>query len=377
MPNHKRAFIDFYGEHKISPVSQNISDLKAHFDRREALYRHLGVIPSFVQGKSVIEFGPGSGHNALYTASLMPSRYVFVEGNPTGLEETKKKLENAPFNTEFVKSHIESFETDERFDMVLCEGVLPWQNDPTGMMQKVAEFVAPGGILIVTTNNEVSALSETLRQLQAALIVDKSLPIMAQVEQLLPVFKEDLNSLKGMSRPQEDWILDQILQPFIGSTFSIEHAIRAVDGKFDVYSASPNFLIDWAWYKEVPTSPQTPNELGISTFRQNIHNFLDYRYTFPARSEKDNLHLDDLINELTKNELLLENSGDHKYLPTIQSQLAELTKEVRTFSSDTAECLEDFANCLDQFVETGKFPTPRKFSPFFGRGQQYLSFIKK
>ncbi len=224
MPNHKRAFIDFYGEHKISPVSQNISDLKAHFDRREALYRHLGVIPSFVQGKSVVEFGPGSGHNALYTASLMPSRYVFVEGNPTGLEETQKKLEDAPFDTEFVKSHIESFETDERFDIVLCEGVLPWQKDPAGMMQNVAKFVAPGGILIVTTNNEVSALSETLRQLQAALIVDKSLPIMAQVEQLLPVFKEDLNSLKGMSRPHEDWILDQILQPFIGSTFSIEHA---------------------------------------------------------------------------------------------------------------------------------------------------------
>ena len=60
MPEQKRAFIDFYDKHKISPVSQDISDLQAHFNRREALYRHLGVVPSFLRGKTVLEFGPGA-----------------------------------------------------------------------------------------------------------------------------------------------------------------------------------------------------------------------------------------------------------------------------------------------------------------------------
>mgnify|MGYP006176012067 CR=1 FL=1 len=48
--------------------------------RRDSLYRVLGLPPSFVRGRSVIEFGPGSGHNALFTASLAPARYVLVDG---------------------------------------------------------------------------------------------------------------------------------------------------------------------------------------------------------------------------------------------------------------------------------------------------------
>ena len=209
MAKYKKAFLDYYEEHKISPVSQDISNIQAHYDRREALYRHLGVIPSFVKGKSVLEFGPGSGHNALYTASLAPKRYVLVDGNPTGLEETRNRLKDCNANIAVVESLIETYETDERFDIVMCEGVLPWQQNPQALLKKVASFVATGGVLLISCNNEISQLSELLRKLQALLVVDKNEPLKKRVEALLPVFDADVKSLAGMSRPTEDWIIDQ------------------------------------------------------------------------------------------------------------------------------------------------------------------------
>jgi len=35
-----------------------------------------------------MEVGPGSGHNAIYTALLKPASYTLVDGNPRSLAET-------------------------------------------------------------------------------------------------------------------------------------------------------------------------------------------------------------------------------------------------------------------------------------------------
>jgi len=373
----KRAFIDFYDKHKISPVSQDVSDLQAHFSRREALYRHLGIVPSFLQGKSVLEFGPGSGHNALYTASLNPARFVLVDANPTGLAETKRRLEGRKTETVVIESLIEEFETDEKFDLVMCEGCIPWQIDPQGILQKAAGHVAPGGAIFITCIDMISALGDNLRRLEAHIIINKSESIDKQVQQLLPVFKNDLNSLTGMSRPHEDWILDQILQPFIGNYFSIEEAISTLDNKFDIHAASPDFLTDWTWYKEVPLRRLSDNKLGIRSYRENLHNFIDYRYLFPPRNESSNMRIAKLIKEFTETELRYENTGDDKLLNAIRTQLAELACIIGEFSPQTEASIKDFEHGLGTYLETGRMPSLTDFVPFFGRGQQYLSFIKK
>ena len=75
--------LNFYRTHNISPVRQDIRDLMAHFSRRQGLYRQLGILPGFVREKKVVEVGPGSGFNALYTASLQPSSFLMIEPNPT------------------------------------------------------------------------------------------------------------------------------------------------------------------------------------------------------------------------------------------------------------------------------------------------------
>src|SRR5690606_26053965 len=121
--------IDFYAGNGISPVAQDISDLSRHFRRRDSLYRFLGLPPAFLRGRSVLEFGPGSGHNALFTASLSPARYLLVDGNPKGLADTRRLLAEHRLAEpcEVVPSLFEDFATNERFDLVLAEGLLSFQ----------------------------------------------------------------------------------------------------------------------------------------------------------------------------------------------------------------------------------------------------------
>ena len=64
------AFVGFYQSNHISPVSQDISDLNQHFQRRESLFRSFGILPALAKSGKVFEFEPGSGQNALYMASL-------------------------------------------------------------------------------------------------------------------------------------------------------------------------------------------------------------------------------------------------------------------------------------------------------------------
>ena len=71
----KNSFVDFYSQHNISPVSQNIEDIELHFQRRSALFSSLGLPALLVKDSEILEFGPGSGHNAFQACKVSkPSR---------------------------------------------------------------------------------------------------------------------------------------------------------------------------------------------------------------------------------------------------------------------------------------------------------------
>jgi len=168
-------FINFYKKHKISPVSQDISNLQKHFSRRSVLYRSLGLLPGYFKDKDLLEFGPGSGHNALYTKSLFPSRYVLVDANPVGLEATRSLLKQYPTGNnkcEVVESFIKEYRSDDLFDVVFCECLIAYQRSPLDFLKNVASFVKPGGVLVITCLDSVSFLSEILRNLIRLLVVN-------------------------------------------------------------------------------------------------------------------------------------------------------------------------------------------------------------
>jgi len=138
----RRPYLDFYGKHGISPVANHV-DWGTHFTQRRTLYHRLGILVNCVRGRKVLEFGPGNGANALYTISIEPDQYVLVDANPAGIENCEKNLNrfHPDKNWQIVDSLIEEYETDEKFDLVICEGLLPNQIDPARMARHCASFV--------------------------------------------------------------------------------------------------------------------------------------------------------------------------------------------------------------------------------------------
>jgi len=286
----EKPYINFYDEHKISPVSQDISDITKHFDRRSSLYRHLGIVPSFISGKSIIEFCPGNGHNAIYTNSLRPARYVLVDANPTGLYHTKELLTqyatSSTLNFEIVDSLIEDYKDEKSYDLVICECVIPRQNNPLEFLKRISQFVTTGGVLIISCVDSISWLSESLRRIFAYLIMDNignSDSLAKKLDILRPFFEIQLKSLIHMSRTMDDWIMDNIINPLNGNLLPIPDAIKTLKHEFDIYGSSPNFFTDWRWYKGLYGKDKSFNESAIDMYYSNAHNLLDYRYVFPQR----------------------------------------------------------------------------------------------
>lgn len=373
-----KPFIDYYGQNRISPVAQDISDLARHFDRRRSLYRSLGIVPSFVEGRTVIEFGPGSGYNAIYTGSLKPGRFVLVDGNPVGVEETNKLLRGhfgdaLPY--ELVESLIEDFETPERFDLTLCEGTIPYQLEPGRFVRKVGSFCKPGGVLIVTCVSAASSMGEIARRLIASRISDPNGSLGNRLAALRPVFAPHLATLADMSRSVDDWILDNILNPLVGQTFSIPAAIDAVDEEFEIYGQSPHFVDDWRWYKSIWGEIKDFNARAKVAYLRNVVNFLDYRIELPPHSvevgERITL-IADTIHGLMQDYELRRLEGTRERAADLLRELSEI---VATMSPITMDSLREAADFVSRDgVDLHRLST---FASYFGRGQQYLSFIRR
>ncbi len=371
-----KPFVDFYAANKIAPVHQDISDLGQHFERREALYRHLGIPAGLMRGKSVIEFGPGTGQNAIYTASLDPSRYVLVDGNPTGLQETSETLTRycPDYGFEIRESLIEAFETEERFDLVLCEGVIPFQVNPAAFARHVAQFVAPGGLLVITCIDGVSFLGESTRRLIADSLIDFGAPAEARLAALRPVFAPHLATLKGMSRLIDDWLYDNILVPYSGSLFSIPDAIGALDADFDVYGSSPSFLSDWRWYKQLTGDERRYNARAIALYHQHLLNLIDYRATPAAHAAELGEKVLYRATALFEQMNAMETANDLSGMPQAAAKVGDIAELVADYSPATAQSLLEVAKFLKQ---PNAAPDFESFISFFGRGQQYVSFTRR
>ena len=371
------AFVAFYEENHISPVSQDITDLNHHFQRRESLFRSLGIVPAFIKGTKCLEFGPGSGHNALYTANLSPMQYDLVEGNLIGALEVRERL--AIFSTVCTQINVHhtlfnDFQAERKFDLVWAEGCLPHQSDPLKMLVHVASFVRNGGLLCVTSCNGISYLSETLRRLFRDRFFDASGDVHEQARKLTPFLQPHLQYLRGMSRPVEDWILDNIVQPLQERLLlSMPEVITCLDGRFDVYGSSPRFLTDWRWYKDIVGNDRGFNELALVNYYQNNLNLLDYRFETSSHTIEFGKRLEEFGSQSWDLMCRIEH-GEELVWPQLYSLMHELCSHIEGRLPVTAEAIREAVNLLERGapgMELTQFPQ------WWGRGQQYLTLMRR
>ena len=376
-----KAFVDFYTKEGISPVAQDIEDLEKHFRRRHALYRHVGIVPGFLSGRSILEFGPGSGHNSIVTAAMHPARYVLVDANPVGLEQTRALLEQfaggGGTDISVAESYIEDFETSERFDLVLCEGVLPTQEAPTELLSHIARFVRPGGMILITCIDAASYLAEQLRRFAAALATKKEASTEEKLAVLVPLLGPHLDTIEGMGRSHEDWILDNVIQPFQGrALMGLKEAIDTLHPDFSVHGTSPSFLVDRRWYKRITGPASDFNAVANQVYLSELHNFIDVRTAHSVRKPERNRSLLAACNEAYEAIVGHSEARDSAATARVMQALEGLRSEMAELDPLTVRSFDDFLAVAaplqagEQDVDWGNFPS------WFGQGQQYLSLVR-
>jgi SAM-dependent methyltransferase len=379
----ERPYLDYYTHHGIIPVRQDIRDLEKHFRRREGLYRHLGILPASVRRQRVIEFGPGTGDNAVYTASLEPELYVFVDANPFAVAHLRSKAADGLLGAnciEYAECDVREFADSRSFDLVLCEGIVHAQRDPAGFLKHMAGVTAPGGIVVATTHSAISMFPEMCRRLMRPLFARDTPKRDELLPRLVRFFAPDLTYLPGMSRLPEDWVQDNILQPWPDAeqlVFTIEDAILALDDDFDLLGTSPRFIQDWRWYKSIPEDKHTLNEHAMAEAKRWSLAFLDHRVDPFALRDFEVIGLE----EACRHAIALSNaawrSGIEDDIRGFLVQAQKIQTSLSTAMPRTAASIADYVNGIESILAGRNEAEFGDFRSLFGRTQQYVSFTRR
>ena len=373
-------FLSFYNHIGFAPTRQQITSVHSHSARRAFLYRTLGIPNIAVRGSDIIEFGPGSGENSDMLISQMPRSYKFVDGSDSVLMNLQDRLgrgaqnETAGPNFMFATSNISDYVDDSLYDLVVCEGVLPMQMKPKEMAAHVLSFVRPGGVAILTCFDSVSSFSEIARRYIAFSIFEELEYSEELVRKLVDFFTSDFAHLPGMSRRPEDWVLDSIINPWMGDFFSLQDAIEVATDGYALLGTSPRIIQDWRWFKNPATLDEnTTLASATSSYRRNIHSFLDARFTSQVRLDDEaNSSLIGVTSSIATR-VRGQISGKDPYEPM------EFGEDIQCILSTTEDLHPQTVQSLQGLVDWSFSRDTSDLSQFrslWGRGQQYISLVR-
>ncbi len=370
-------YIDFYSSHGIIPTRQDITNFQKHLQRRKSLYYHLGIPDGVWKNSSVLEIGPGSGHNAIVTASMRPKRYLLVDANGPSIDSTRSLLQKhtPSANFELIQKPVLEFKTRERFDVVLAEGLIPMQKDPKSFLKHISEFTANEGILVFTTNDSISVFSEMLRRWQGWNLCRGVNDFEKKVEILANFFLKDIESLPGMSRLPKDWVTDQLIHPWAGPLFSIPEAVSVLEKSWVFLGVSPRFIQDWRWYKTIHGSAYLNKQFLRDQYYKNAHQLLDCRNCALPLVPSINRRVETITQEVF-NRVFKQERGQQAFPAALLARKTrEISKLVQGVLPETSKSLNAFCDSIDSAKSFKQHV--KGFASLWGRGQQYMSFVRQ
>jgi SAM-dependent methyltransferase len=372
MNSKARPFLDFYEKHEIIPTNLNIESQSEFFAQRDHLFASLGVPPILLRGMNILELGSGTGQKALHLLSRMPTSYLAIDNNQPSVLATRDAIRRSNFSgkAEVIDLDFSEYQSLIRYDLVLAELVLDNQLEPTRFLGKLLDATLGLGVLVITCCDPISLLSETIRKAIAhnEQLIDEDLTNSST--RLVEFFRQDLDHLSGMSRVRTDWAIDQLIRPWIGPLLPIPEAIAYVGSTAAFQGSSPKFVEDYRWYKDPEISVKSLNENAIQNYWEKCHNFLDTR--LPRSTQYVNFNrvlyaiCSDLYSEVYTNSW---NNDSH-------SKVLKICLKLKDHICDLEKVIN---NSLDAFLEywrSGEIANLREIQPWWGRGSQYVSFIK-
>lgn len=136
LDNHVRAY-----------QGENIYD----FDNLIQLRWYPDRIAKFSNGAtSLLELGLGHGITA-DTFGRHFKRHVVIDASPAVIDNFRQRFPTS--KAEIIESYFESFETDERFDVIVLGYILEHVDDPVLVLKHFRKFLTPNGRMFVTVPN--------------------------------------------------------------------------------------------------------------------------------------------------------------------------------------------------------------------------------
>ena len=224
--------------------------------QRAALYRdQLKFPPEMFAGTRLLDLGAGTGENSVFYARW-GAACTLVEINDEALERARRVFGqwlDAPEAHAFVQASLFDFETEARFDRVVCEGVIHHTANKAAAFARLAGFLAPGGYLVLSVGNAAGCFQRALQRMTLFAFAENEEEIVEAAERL---FKEHLDRASRFGqRTRRAVIFDSFVNPKVDFP-SVAQVLRwFADQGLRLYSAWP---------------PITPALLGDSGMRSTF-----------------------------------------------------------------------------------------------------------
>ena len=385
MPEQVNKFLEFYRKYSIAPCNKEQEDWTVLKKKRTNLYRQLGIPVQCFKGKNILEFGPGSGNNALAMMMDLHGNLNFGEGhidlvepNLSGRNDLERIFneKSIPRECYTIYSEIlEEFKKDKEYDFVIAEGFLTHISNWKECIEIIKKYTAENGIVIITCADTIGQYIERTKRLVGHYIARNIDDYKEKVGILTKIFEPQLKSLSGRDRPSEDWVQEQFFNDALlcAHPMNINDAIDAFGDGFDILGASQNIFTDHSWYKDLDYDYISEYK---KQYNQKKHMFLLAGiYEESIRTEKENEALEEAV--IAANELAAKfeetKSLDLLAYKEAIDNVAKYSgnKTIQQFNQDTLELLK---------MSEKSTPDLRKFgvwSRCFGKACQYISFVRK
>jgi ubiquinone/menaquinone biosynthesis C-methylase UbiE len=378
------SHLDYYIKHNIAPVHYDLSNLSAHFQRREALYRTIGLLPLAFKGARVLEVAAGTGQNSLYVSGLGVDQLTLLEPNPAGIRTIRESFQSAAFphaTPKLIEAKLEDYEAPDAFDIVLCENWLGSSPHERALLKKLAGFVAPRGVLVVTCVSPTGFLPNVIRRALAAKLTAGISGFSEKTATLVRAYAPHLATIAGMTRSAVDWVQDNMLNPaYFDLCLTLPMVIQDLGRGFQAAGVSPDFRQDWRWFKAVCGDEFDFNQNLLNEYFRVSGMFLDYRRASADSNVGCNREFDRLALQLVSAVRQYEDSlaGDRgksaDSLRVLLGQMNEIKALMGRHSEVAVGAIAEALALLEENSLTpGMVSGMPAFSGWFGRETIYLS----
>ena len=376
-----KPFLSYYKKINNIPVV-DINDLKQEtlIKQRFNFYFKIGITPSELKNKSVLELCAGTGYNAYYLIKYCKiNKITLVDKNPSSLKTLKKNLSKFN-NVKIINKDVDHFNTNEKFDYVIIENAIQGFSNPKKFLKKLLKFTKLDGIIILTLTDLYGIFSEKLRYLYA---------IMLMKQNNIKVFDERLNFLSKLfyrhlkylsknTRRADKWVLDNMLHnQWIIKTkyFDYLDLNKILENKCLIKSFSPCFSKDFVWYKNMTF--KNHNQHIINNFIDERINFLDFETQFTKNSKNLSSYITKFTRKISK--INFDKNLKNKEMDEIYNIIFEINKILNKLrpKNKISLALKEFLEMIIKFKKNKKLDLKTKyFYKLWGKGTQQISLYK-